>query len=492
MPAVHRAAGRAPRQPDARRPRPGAPAARARGPRAAARPWPTASTSADPKAAERAAARLGPGAGPDAGLRPRAASTTSGRCCGGSASARGATRSPTTPAPRSPRCPTCWPACCASRPPAAVVEARGAARLLGGVGFRAFSPAEVCPDNCLVTGGGARFLDFEWGCFRDVALTAAHAAPAVPRRAPRPARMPAGMAEAMLAAWHAEVVPVWPELATSTSWRAACCRPRCCGCGCAPARCCPAWSASRERRAARAGRRGRPGRGRGPAAGRPLAAPRPTTPSGPAWIATAQLAARRRRRRSGATAATSRLPPYPAFALSPRRLTASSRRAVHERVGRGPRPAARPRGREGSASRRPASSRSSPPGSTSTASAVVPAPTAGTMWPVDDVDGALDRRTRAAHHAGARVASRPPRRPAGAARRDDQPARLAGGGLVVGRSTGAPSALVRSWACRHMSRQCAPSTRSPAARSASWAGAVPRGPDQPPRSAVGPRVVDAR
>ena len=95
--------------------------------------------------------------------------------------------------------------------PAAVEQARGAARLLGGSGFRAFSPSEVCPDNCLVTGGGARFLDFEWGCFRDVALTAASLR--LPFPGCVPARtLPAGMAEAMLASWHAEVVPVWPEL----------------------------------------------------------------------------------------------------------------------------------------------------------------------------------------------------------------------------------------------------------------------------------------
>lgn len=95
--------------------------------------------------------------------------------------------------------------------PAAVAQARGAARLLGASGFRAFSPSEVCPDNCLLTGGGVRFLDFEWGCFRDVALTAA--ALHLPSPACAPARsLPKGMAEAMLASWHAEVVPVWPEL----------------------------------------------------------------------------------------------------------------------------------------------------------------------------------------------------------------------------------------------------------------------------------------
>lgn len=95
--------------------------------------------------------------------------------------------------------------------PAAVAEARAAARLLGGTGYRAFSPSEVCPENCLVTGGGSRFLDFEWGSFRDVALTAASL------RLPFPGcgsahRLPAGMGEAMTASWQAEVAAVWPEL----------------------------------------------------------------------------------------------------------------------------------------------------------------------------------------------------------------------------------------------------------------------------------------
>ena len=96
--------------------------------------------------------------------------------------------------------------------PAAVEEAHGAARLLGGSAYRAFSPSEVCPENCLVTGAGSRFLDFEWGSFRDVALSAASL------RLPFPGcgsahRLPPGMAEAMTASWQAEVAAVWPELA---------------------------------------------------------------------------------------------------------------------------------------------------------------------------------------------------------------------------------------------------------------------------------------
>jgi hypothetical protein len=90
-------------------------------------------------------------------------------------------------------------------------EAHATARLLGGTRYRAFSPSDTCPDNNLVTSRGVRFVDFEWGCFRDVMLDAAYT------RVPFPGcessfAMPAGMPEAMLAAWRSEVVQVWPDL----------------------------------------------------------------------------------------------------------------------------------------------------------------------------------------------------------------------------------------------------------------------------------------
>ncbi|PVZ11852.1 hypothetical protein [Actinomycetospora cinnamomea] len=96
--------------------------------------------------------------------------------------------------------------------PAGVAEARTAVRLLGGSGYRAFSPAEIRPDNCLLTGSGARFLDFEWGCFRDVALTAASLCLPLPSGG-RAHAQPPGMAEALVAAWQAEITPVWTDLA---------------------------------------------------------------------------------------------------------------------------------------------------------------------------------------------------------------------------------------------------------------------------------------
>src|SRR3954454_492509 len=94
---------------------------------------------------------------------------------------------------------------------AAETEARETARLLGGTRYRAFSPSDTCPDNNLVTSRGVRFVDFEWGCFRDIVLDAAYC------RVPFPAceasfALPPKLAAAMVEVWRAEVVGMWPEL----------------------------------------------------------------------------------------------------------------------------------------------------------------------------------------------------------------------------------------------------------------------------------------
>ncbi len=95
--------------------------------------------------------------------------------------------------------------------PAATAEAHSTARLLGGTRYRAFSPSDTCPDNNLVTSRGVRFVDFEWGCFRDVALDAAYFQVPFPGCEASFA-LPAGMAEAMLEAWRNEIAAVWPDL----------------------------------------------------------------------------------------------------------------------------------------------------------------------------------------------------------------------------------------------------------------------------------------
>jgi hypothetical protein len=95
-------------------------------------------------------------------------------------------------------------------PAEALADAHRAATLLEGRPYRAFSPAGLGPDNA-VLGEPVRFIDFEGGGFRSVLLDAAQL------RAPLPSSavaltFPPGMAEAMVSAWHAEVVDSWPEL----------------------------------------------------------------------------------------------------------------------------------------------------------------------------------------------------------------------------------------------------------------------------------------
>ena len=96
--------------------------------------------------------------------------------------------------------------------PAAVHErAMAAGKLADSTRYRAFSPSDACPDNNVITSKGVRFLDFEGGCWRNVLLDAGYL------RVPFPScwcsfALPAGMTEAMVAAWRAEVRGVWPDL----------------------------------------------------------------------------------------------------------------------------------------------------------------------------------------------------------------------------------------------------------------------------------------
>jgi hypothetical protein len=96
--------------------------------------------------------------------------------------------------------------------PAGAIEHSRRSRLLMETGrHRAFSPSDSCPDNNLITSRGVRFLDFEGGCVRNAILDAAYL------RVPFPScwcpfALPAGMTDAMLAGWRAEVRVVWPDL----------------------------------------------------------------------------------------------------------------------------------------------------------------------------------------------------------------------------------------------------------------------------------------
>ena len=78
--------------------------------------------------------------------------------------------------------------------------------------YRAFSPADLSPENNLVTSSGVRFLDFERGRVRNALVDAAYLR--LPFASfPGALALPAGMSEAMVAAWRAEAAAAWPALA---------------------------------------------------------------------------------------------------------------------------------------------------------------------------------------------------------------------------------------------------------------------------------------
>lgn len=78
--------------------------------------------------------------------------------------------------------------------------------------FRAFSPSDLCPDNIIVNDEGVRFLDYEWGGFRDAMLDIAYALVSFPGCLCS-IDLSEDRTQAMIEAWRAEVVGMWPALA---------------------------------------------------------------------------------------------------------------------------------------------------------------------------------------------------------------------------------------------------------------------------------------
>ncbi|CAM3134199.1 kinase [Prescottella defluvii] len=97
-------------------------------------------------------------------------------------------------------------------PPEVLAIAERAGRLFGGGRFRAFSPSDLCPDNIIVNDEGVRFLDYEWGGFRDATLDLAYALVSFPACLCS-IELSYERASAMTEAWRAEVVGMWPVLA---------------------------------------------------------------------------------------------------------------------------------------------------------------------------------------------------------------------------------------------------------------------------------------
>lgn len=96
-------------------------------------------------------------------------------------------------------------------PPRIAEAVTRAAKLFGSGGHRAFSPSDLCPDNIIVNDEGVRFLDYEWGGFRDATLDVAYTLMSYPGCLCRLDLTPE-RAEAMVDAWRAEVVGIWPHL----------------------------------------------------------------------------------------------------------------------------------------------------------------------------------------------------------------------------------------------------------------------------------------
>ncbi len=96
--------------------------------------------------------------------------------------------------------------------PAVLEVAARAGKLFGGGRFRAFSPSDLCPDNIIVNDEGVRFLDYEWGGFRDATLDLAYALVSFPACLCS-IELSYERARAMTEAWRAEVVGMWPALA---------------------------------------------------------------------------------------------------------------------------------------------------------------------------------------------------------------------------------------------------------------------------------------
>ncbi|MEU8899781.1 kinase [Nocardia sp. NPDC048505] len=85
-------------------------------------------------------------------------------------------------------------------------------RLFSAGRFRAFSPSDLCPDNVILNEEGARFLDYEWGGFRDATLDIAYALVSAPGCL-CDFELSRDRARQMVEAWRSEVVGVWPALA---------------------------------------------------------------------------------------------------------------------------------------------------------------------------------------------------------------------------------------------------------------------------------------
>jgi hypothetical protein len=96
-------------------------------------------------------------------------------------------------------------------PDAVLTRARRGLALFGNGGFRAFSPSDLCPENVIVNSEGIRFLDYEWGGFRDATVDLAYTLVSFPECL-CDMQLSIERSQAMIDAWRAEIAPIWPQL----------------------------------------------------------------------------------------------------------------------------------------------------------------------------------------------------------------------------------------------------------------------------------------
>ncbi len=101
-----------------------------------------------------------------------------------------------------------------SVPTSVLTRLDDAARLFTEGEFRAFSPSDVGPENILINSEGVRFMDYEWGGFRDATLDVAYGLVTLPEHlGSRSPSIRAALEAALVDAWRAEAQSMWPALA---------------------------------------------------------------------------------------------------------------------------------------------------------------------------------------------------------------------------------------------------------------------------------------
>ncbi|GED97882.1 hypothetical protein [Gordonia crocea] len=99
-------------------------------------------------------------------------------------------------------------------PESVIARLDDAVRLFDEGDFRSFSPSDVGPENILINADGVRFMDYEWGGFRDATLDVAYGLVTFPEHlGSRPAAARAALETALVDGWRSEAQAVWPAMA---------------------------------------------------------------------------------------------------------------------------------------------------------------------------------------------------------------------------------------------------------------------------------------